>query len=239
MNEFLFFASVIVYMSMALGFFWLFGKKGLYIWTGLAVVLANIEVLKLVEFFGLNITLGNALFGTSLLVTDLLSERYSRKDAKLAIYVGFICSLCFVLITQIWLLFTPAADDFVNPAFTTIFGMSPRIVAASMITYFITQHLDIKMYHVIWDFTSKYVGKRRLLWVRNNGGRVFSQALNCTMFNFLAFYKVFPNSVLVEIIIINFAVFMVIACLDTPFAYLGRAINEGVLIKKIYGGNHE
>ena len=67
MNELYFFISIVVYFSLMLLSYKLFGKVGLYCWISFAMVLANIEALKLVTMFGMPVTLGNALYGTSYL----------------------------------------------------------------------------------------------------------------------------------------------------------------------------
>ena len=75
---------VIVYSSVILWHYFL-KEKGLYCWTVLATIAANIEVMILVEAFGMQQTLGNILFASTFLVTDILSEcncDQSRKRYK-------------------------------------------------------------------------------------------------------------------------------------------------------------
>ena len=47
----------------------------------MCVILANIQVMKLISLFGMTATLGNILYGTSFLATDILSENHGKKDA--------------------------------------------------------------------------------------------------------------------------------------------------------------
>ncbi|TGU56101.1 VUT family protein, partial [Mesorhizobium sp. M00.F.Ca.ET.186.01.1.1] len=42
----------------------LFGRMGLYAWIGMATVLANIQVVKTIEMFGLVMTLGNTIYAS-------------------------------------------------------------------------------------------------------------------------------------------------------------------------------
>ena len=67
----------------------LFGKIGLFIWVPIAAITANIQVLKTIEIFGLTATLGNIVYATTFLVTDILSENYGKSDARKAVAFGF------------------------------------------------------------------------------------------------------------------------------------------------------
>ena len=66
MNEFLLIGSLLVVFALVLIFFHLFGKTGLYCWTAFATITANIEVLIVVNAFGMEQTLGNILFASRL-----------------------------------------------------------------------------------------------------------------------------------------------------------------------------
>ena len=57
-------------------FYRLFGKNGLLAFNVMATLLANIEVLLVVRAFGIEMTLGNVLFASTFLITDILSENH-------------------------------------------------------------------------------------------------------------------------------------------------------------------
>ena len=75
-NELLLILSMIVTYTIVLGLFRLFRNQGLYLWTIVATISANIEVLILINAFGIEMTLGNILFASTFLVTDILSEHH-------------------------------------------------------------------------------------------------------------------------------------------------------------------
>ena len=83
---------IFIYGSIVL-FYRYFGKKGLLAFNVLATLLANIEVLILVRAFGVEMTLGNVLFASTFLITDILSENHSRKDANKAVIISTLCSV--------------------------------------------------------------------------------------------------------------------------------------------------
>ena len=81
-NEILLIGSLILLFGGVLLFYYLFGTTGLYCWTVFATIAANIEVLILVEAFGMEQTLGNVMFASTFLVTDILSEVAGKKEAN-------------------------------------------------------------------------------------------------------------------------------------------------------------
>ena len=83
-NEILLIVSLVVLYAMVLLWYQLFGRSGMYCFTVFATIAANIEVLLLVDAFGMEMTLGNILFATTFLVTDILSETEGKKAAQKA-----------------------------------------------------------------------------------------------------------------------------------------------------------
>ena len=77
----------------------------------MCVILANIQVMKLITLFGMTATLGNILYGTSFLATDILSENYGKKDANLAVHIGFFMLLMMVVVMKFAILFIPNPHD--------------------------------------------------------------------------------------------------------------------------------
>ena len=106
-NEFLLIFALVVTFSGVVLFYYLFGKSGLYCFTVLATITANIEVLILVNAFGMEQTLGNILFASSFLVTDILSEIYGKKASQKDVSLGIANTYALINLTQIWLHYTP------------------------------------------------------------------------------------------------------------------------------------
>ena len=136
-NEILIILSFLIIYGGTVVFYRFFGKAGLLAFSILATILANIEVLLLVDAFGVEMTLGNVLFASTFLITDVLSENHGRKYANKAVIVSTVCSVIFILISQMWLLYTPSENDWASGAFRTIFSSTPRIVCASLSVYLI------------------------------------------------------------------------------------------------------
>lgn len=224
-NELLLILSLICTYSAVLILFRIFGEQGLYLWTIVATIAANIEVLIVVDAFGMEMTLGNILFASTFLVTDIASEIYGKKQAQHAVYLGIATSVIFILISQSWLLYTPNSSDFAFPSICTIFSNTPRLMLASIIVYVIVQLFDVWLYHKWWSFTKKKFGdSERFLWLRNNGSTIVSQFLNTFLYTFGAFLGVYSISTLISIVISSYVIFIVTSLTDTPFVYLARKI---------------
>ena len=157
MNELLLIFSIVFLYSLLLLWFKLFGKIGVYCFTVFATLLANIEVLILVNAFGIEMTLGNVLFATTFIATDILSETESKEAAKKSVNIGILTSISFMLLTSSWLLYTPSSNDWAMPSIMKIFSSTPRVIIASLTVYAIVQRLDVWLYHKIWDSTEKKV----------------------------------------------------------------------------------
>lgn len=119
-NEILLVLSIFIIYGSVIVMYKLFGKQGLFCFTSIATIAANIEVLIMVKAFGMVMTLGNVLFASTFLITDIVSEVYGKKDAKRAVHIGITTSIVFIIFSQWWLLYTPDSTDFAMPAMQTI-----------------------------------------------------------------------------------------------------------------------
>ena len=226
-NEFLIILSFIVIYGGVMLFYRFFGKKGLLAFNVLATLIANIEVLILVRAFGVEMTLGNVLFASTFLITDIMSENHSRKDANRAVIISTLCSVFFILISQMWLLYTPSENDWASGSFHTIFSSTPRIVCASLGVYLISQLTDVWLHLKWWGWCKKRFGdSSRGLWIRNNGSTMISQLLNTLLYTFFAFYGTYQIETLVTIFTSSYIIYIITSLLDTPFVYWARKINE-------------
>ena len=218
MNEILFFVTILInFIGIILAFkFW--KKDGLFVWIGFATIIANIEVVKCIDLFGISQTLGNVIYGSIFLATDILSELYGKKEARKGVYIGFFSMIVFTLMMRVNLLYIPNADDFVSESMGVVFALTTRIAIASLSTYLISNLLD--------TFTFDKIKEKfpRHLWLRNNASTMTSQLIDSVLFNFIAFVGVFDGGTLLTIIISTYLIKVIVAALDTPFIYLATKI---------------
>ena len=155
MNELLLIVSLIISFGATVLFLKLFGKGGLVAWIGICAVFANIEVTILVHAFGMDQTLGNTLFASSFLATDILSEIYGKKEANKGVLAGIITTVLFIILSFMWTHYIPAGDDWAMPSVQALFSNTPRMLLASLLAYAISEAFDVWLYHKWWDLTEK------------------------------------------------------------------------------------
>lgn len=224
-NEILLIATLIAEYTGVVLAYKFFGRNGLYAWIGLATVLANIEVMILVRAFGIEMTLGNILFATTFLVTDILSENYGKKYATKGVWIGILSSISFMVISFSWLLYVPSENNVTTEAFKGLFAYTPRIVISSLVVFAIVQNLDVWLYHKVWDTTSQKTGNREKgLWIRNNSATIISQVVNAVLYNVFAFGGMYPKATMVQIIVSTLVIYIITSLADTPFIYWSRKI---------------
>lgn len=219
-NEFFGLGFVLANFLMLLIMYKFFGKAGLFAWVAISTILANIQVTKTIEIIGLTATLGNSLYASTFLATDILNEKYGKKDAQKAVWLGFFSLLIMIIAMQFGMHFIPAESDFADPSLHTIFGLVPQIAIASMVAYLTAQHLDV------WIFSAlrKLFPTDNQFWIRNNGSTLISQLLDTLIFTSIAFFGVYSFDVWIQIFLSTYILKFIVSVLDTPFGYIAKVI---------------
>lgn len=220
-NELLWVAMMALNFGSILFLYRLWGKQGLLYWIPLAVMMANVQVIKLVPLFGITSTLGNIVYASSFLVTDILSENHGKEEAKQAVWIGFFSLIAMTAIMNLALLFTPHPDDFAQSALETIFKIMPRIAVASVAAYGLSQFHDIWAFH--W-WRKRTDGRH--LWLRNNGSTMVSQLIDSLVFTTIAFAGAVPMDLFWQIAVSTYLFKFIVAFCDTPFLYWARQIHR-------------
>lgn len=224
MNEALWILLIIVHFSMTLLAFRLWGKLGLFMAAVISIILANIQVLKQVELFGLNGSMGDVSYIAVYLISDILSENYGKETAKKIVLLGIFSTLSVALTMSLSLKFIPSAYDQGQQALSTIFGFFPRLVFASLCAFWVSQSYDI----VAYQFWRKKFPAYRYIWLRNGMSTIVSQIMDNTIFTLVAFWGVFPLDYMAKIFMTSFILRLIISIIDTPFVYWSVAIKKKV-----------
>ena len=207
------FSSVLVFLK-------LFGHVGLYVFSALAVIIGNIQVLKTVDFFYSPepVALGTVLFASTFLCTDILSEHFGKEKAKKNIIIGFSSFLFMTIIMLITIGFKPSVNDWAQESLANVFTPMSRFFIASMIAYLISQYFDVWIYSVIKRFT-----KNRFLWLRNNLSTILSSLLDNTVFSLLAWIILNPDpETLYNVIMIYNVISLSLGTAQRPLLSLSR-----------------
>lgn len=222
MNELILFAEVVVVFCLLLLCKKLFGKPGVIAWVAIATVMANIITAKNAEIFGLSTAIGTVMFASTFLATDILSECYTKQDAKTAVRLGLFADVILILGTQIALLYKPSAFDYADGAMRTLFALNLRISIASAVMYYVANMADIAIFNRLRQKTG---GKK--LWLRNNISTILCNCLENFGFIGIAFVGIYDFKTILTIAASTSIIEMMVAFLDTPFLYLSKRIRNG------------
>ena len=206
------------------------------------LVLTNIVGVKLFELFpdgrptwlpgsgGVTLTTGIITYPITFLLTDLVAEMWGKKRADLMVVLGFLMSFVMLGVVQVARMLPPSAV-WTNPAlglgateleqaFQASFYYPGLLLFASMTAYLVAQLFDVRLYHFWWRVTGG-----RHMWIRNNGSTLISQLVDTIIVNgiFLHWGLDLAWSDVWSIIVAVYLCKVVLAALDTPLIYLGRA----------------
>lgn len=193
------------------------GSSGVIAFMAVASILANILICKSITLFGLSATLGNILFASNFLATDILTECYGVKKARKGVIVAICSVVGFLAVSQFALLFTPNEFDIAQPAFETLFTLAPRITVASVTLFALSNVADISLYEFLRKKTN---GKK--MWLRNNLCTILCNGSENFIFYAIAFLGVFPFKELVFMSITATVIEIIVAICDTPFLYTAK-----------------
>lgn len=106
------------------------------------LIAANLLETKQVKIFQLELTAGLIVFPVSYIINDCLVEIWGYAHARLIIWLGFFMNFCFVLFGLAADALPPADYWTQQEGFHAIFGLAPRIAAASFIAFLVGSFLN-------------------------------------------------------------------------------------------------
>jgi uncharacterized integral membrane protein (TIGR00697 family) len=176
---------------------------------------ANITAVKIIAVGTEGIDAGIIAYPFTFLISDVISEVYGRKTTTKIIWLGFLANI--IMIVVIFTAGSIPSAVFWNhqESYDQILGSVPRIVAASMLAYIISQNHDVFAFEMWRNLTG---GK--FLWLRNNASTIISQGIDTVIFVLVAFTGTYSNSEMWNMILITYIIKVLIATADTPLVYL-------------------
>lgn len=184
------------------------------------VLVSNLVAAKIVGFNFLITTLyapaGTLFFSVTFLLSDIINERFGRAEAKRAIVMGTLAQVAFIAFTYIALRATPAPFFAGQVAFEVVLGAVPRIAAAGLITFFISEMLDAYLYSWFRKLT-----EGRHLWLRYALSSLPAMLIDSVLFVTLAFAGVQP---LMPLIVGLTVVKYLVGLANAPLMYAARAV---------------
>lgn len=185
--------------------------------TGLFVavlLISNTTSTKILQLGPFTFDGGTLLFPIAYIFGDILTEVYGYSKARKVIWTGFLCAALMAVLYYIVGALPAAADWPFQESYMNILGIVPRIVIASLIAYFAGEfsnsYILAKM--KIWT-------KGKALWTRTIGSTIVGEAIDTSLFCIIAFYGIFPTSLLIAVIVSNYVFKTLIEIFFTPVTY--------------------
>ncbi len=179
------------------------------------LLISNVIAAKAILIFGYPLQAADLIFPISYILGDVLTEVYGFKRARRVIWIGFACNLFAV--TAIGLgQALPAHPDWGDQAsYDAILGNQPRILAASFAAYLVGEFVNST---VLAKMKVWMAGKH--LWMRTIGSTILGQGCDTAIFLTIAFYGVWPNDLLLSVMLSQWLFKITYEALATPFTYL-------------------
>lgn len=178
------------------------------------ILISNVASTKILRLGPFDFDGGTILFPLSYIFGDILTEVYGYRKSRRVIWLGFFSALLMSAVLMIVGALPPAAGWENQDAYQKILGLTPRIVIASLLAYF------------IGEFTNSFVlakmkilTKGRFLWTRTIGSTLIGEGLDTVLFVGIAFWGVLSPSLLVAVLISNYIFKCGVEILFTPLTY--------------------
>ncbi|HJF92860.1 MAG TPA: queuosine precursor transporter [Mediterranea massiliensis] len=106
------------------------------------LIAANLLETKVIQLGSLTVTAGLLVFPISYIINDCIAEVWGFRKARLIIWSGFVMNF-FVVTLGLIAVSLPAAPFWEGEEhFNFVFGMAPRIVAASLMAFLVGSFLN-------------------------------------------------------------------------------------------------
>ncbi|HEX8654075.1 MAG TPA: queuosine precursor transporter [Allosphingosinicella sp.] len=196
------------------------------IFYGGMVCIAGVLANKQVALGPLGVEAGIFAFLLLVASSSAVAELFGRETANRLVLYGFI-PLVFSILLAILVLALPPAHDMPADrlgAFNTVMGGTPRIWAAGIVAYGISQFLNVTIFSAL-----RGKGEGRMIWFRAGVAAVLSQIVDTLLFITISFYGEFP---ITDLLLGQMLAKIVLSVLLVPllvqlFVSLGRRLDGG------------
>jgi uncharacterized integral membrane protein (TIGR00697 family) len=176
---------------------------------------AKVSTVQLPVFGAVTFMAGVLFFPISYLFGDILTEVYGYGRDRRVVWAGF-GALWFASIMAATIVALPPAEWWVakQPAVETVFGNTPRIIAASILAFwcgsFVNSYVLAKM--KIWT-------SGRWLWTRTVGSTLCGELVDSALFYSVAFYGLWTTAEVSQVMLTQYVLKSAWEILATPLTY--------------------
>jgi queuosine precursor transporter len=175
----------------------------------------------------ISLTCGVVLWPLEFIMTDIVNEYYGPKAVRRISYIAI--TLIAYAFCMFYMAMHLAPADFwyttkveegvpnMNFAFNAVFGQGMWIILGSIIAFFVSQLVDVTVFHKI----KKITGNKKV-WLRATGSTLVSQLVDSFIVLFIAFYigNNWSFQLVLAICLVNYTYKCIVAIILTPLIYL-------------------
>ncbi|MGI6404898.1 MAG: queuosine precursor transporter [Syntrophaceticus sp.] len=179
------------------------------------LLISNIIAGKLISVFGMVLPAAVILFPVAYIFGDILTEVYGFKRSRLIIWTGFACNLLMAAVFML-VVILPHPDFWQSQnAYQVVLGMTPRIVAASLIGYFLGEFVNSAVLSKM-----KLLTKGKWLFTRTIGSTIVGEGIDTVIFITIAFAGTVALPALLSMMAAQYVFKVVFEVAATPLTYL-------------------
>lgn len=179
------------------------------------LLISNIIAGRLILVFGLVLPSAVILFPVTYILGDVLTEVYGFRKARIVIWMGFAANILMSL-TFLAAIALPFPSFFTDQdAWAKVLGITPRIVAASLIAYWVGEFANSITLSAL-----KKATKGKYLWMRTISSTILGEGLDTTLFIAIAFTGIVPSPLILQMILAQYLFKVTYEVVLTPFTYL-------------------
>ncbi len=180
-----------------------------------SLLVSNVIAGKLIEIWGITLPSAVILFPITYILSDVFTEVYGFRRTRMVIWVGFAANLIMSLIFILAIKLPYPAFFQDQEAYARVLGMTPRVVAASLLAYWAGEFANSIVLSIL-----KKATKGRHLWARTIGSTIVGQGLDTLLFIGIAFIGIVPAPVLLQMILAQYFFKVSYEVLFTPLTYI-------------------
>src|ERR1043165_2514811 len=169
---------------------------------------------KVCTVWGFTFGAGVLFFPISYIFNDVLTEVYGYARARKVVWAGFGAIIFASFMSWVVVSLPPASGWTDQGAYETVFGQTPRIVFASLTAFFVGEFANS---YVLAKLKIKTAGRH--LWVRTIGSTIVGEGVDSLVFYPVAFLGVWKPSLVLQVMISNYAIKVLWEALVTPVTY--------------------
>lgn len=155
------------------------------------------------------------LFPVTYILADIYTEVYGFGRAKQVIWMGFICNF-FAVITYVIMVDLPYPASWIDQdAYAVVFGLTPRVLAASFIAYLFGEFSNAVILSRL-----KVITKGKKLWLRTILSTMVGQGLDSVIFITISFMGIISIGHIVTMILYQYLFKLIFEVVFTPLTYL-------------------